>query len=60
MEHILGLGVQNLMKNLKLQTDYKSEDEMYSEIEMGLDQDNEIEVDQDNDEAISEDCVIQI
>jgi len=56
------------MKNLKLQTDYESEDEMDSENEMEVDQEineemesvNEIEVDQDNDEAISEDYVVQI
>lgn len=68
MAHILNLGVQDLMKNLKLQTDYESEDEMGSENEMEVDQEideemesvNEIEVDQDNDEAISEDYVVQI
>lgn len=66
--HILNLGVQDLMKYLKLQTDYESEDEMDSENEIEVDQEideemesvNEIEVDQDYDEDISEDYVVQI
>ncbi|KAL4130945.1 hypothetical protein QTP88_008313 [Uroleucon formosanum] len=68
MAHILNLGVQDLMKYLKLQTDYESEDEMDSGNEIEVDQEideemesvNEIEVDQDYDEDISKDYVVQI
>ncbi|KAL4113373.1 hypothetical protein QTP88_017005 [Uroleucon formosanum] len=68
MVHILNLGVQDLMKYLKLQTDYESGDEMDIENLIEVDQEideemesvNEIEVDQDYDEDISEDYVVQI